>query len=197
VGNSSYKDKKTRDSIKQDLSQSWSLALKKAENIQDPWYKTQALCELGLHSKAPKQQLAIFDQAFAVACQCLDINRTVNVSCWPLDVLYKLGFKDEFHQQASRLLSLILQDNFSISRENGLFGLAMIAVQDPYAFPKILKHFLDACNHRHFWRGDRDCYRLALMMKQHSYKTDLINTVVDAIKNRRVRKKVKLDLSQD
>ncbi len=176
------------------LSKNFSHALKESENISDPWIKTKILTEISQHCKDPKQQLATIKKAFTSALQCNDTNRTVNVSCWPLRELYNLGFKEDFDKESSRLLTLALTDNFSISRENALFSICMSTVKDRNKFLIALRHFIDTCNYRYFWRSDRDCYLLALTMKENNYDPSSVEMVLNCIKKPKIRKRAERSL---
>ena len=190
-------DKIIRDKLAKDPKLDISQALKLMEQMVDPWYKTQALSQVAVLSKNPKQQLKILEQAFESAQNCPDKNRIVTVSAWPLDALFKLGLTQEFYDQTIKLNSLIQRDAFSISRGSALARLCMTTVKAPKVFSVVIKNFLDTSNHRHFWRFDRDCYHLALAMKNQAYPDQQIQTVLDHIKKPRIKKKAERALKSD
>ncbi len=67
-------------------------------------------------------------------------------------------------------------------------------MKDRNTFLIVLGHFLSACNYRYFWRFDRDCYRLALMMKKQNYESLIIEKVLNSIQKSKMRKKAERDL---
>ena len=121
-------DKIIKDKLAKDPKLDISQALKLMEQMVDPWYKTQALSQVAVLSKNPKQQLKILEQAFESAQNCPDKNRIVTVSAWPLDALFKLGLTQEFYDQTIKLNSLIQRDAFSISRGSALASLCLTEI---------------------------------------------------------------------
>ena len=66
-------------------------ALKIARDIEDPWFRCQALTAVALHCADTAKKNRLLDESFQAALLTEQPNRIVSVSSWPLNVLCLSG----------------------------------------------------------------------------------------------------------
>lgn len=120
-----------RNSIRELAITDWKNAAKVAEEIQDPWFRCQALAIASLFAPDRKHQLALTEKAFKAGTECAEANRVGTVSSWPVKALYELGFRDEGDKAASRILEIILSVPSPVRRADALNYLLGAVIKSP------------------------------------------------------------------
>jgi len=94
----------------------WANALTVAEQIDDPWYRCQALAIAADYIPDRNRQLKTLYDALYSADQMEDHNRITTVSAWPIGRMLKLGFETEADREISRLLEVISHESSPVRR---------------------------------------------------------------------------------
>jgi hypothetical protein len=90
-------------------------ALSLAKTIAHPWYRCQALAEVGEMLADPARALEVLRLALASAHELEEPNRIVTVASWPLLILVARNFGD-LSTEVDRLLAIISSEPHSLRR---------------------------------------------------------------------------------
>lgn len=124
-------------------------ALKTARDIEDPWFRCQALTVVALHCADMAQKNRLLDEAFEAALLTEQPNRIVSVSAWPLKVLCLSGQDVKLNKEVERLLTIIAREPSPVKCSdalNEMLGALISAPRPP--FWRVFEFFHAACTKR-------------------------------------------------
>jgi len=121
-------------------------ALQLARNIEDPWFRCQALSIAAVHAPDRRSQQRAIDDAFAAANELDEPNRVVTVSSWPVKALALAGHLSSISPEVERLLQLISTESSPVRRADALRYLFGAVSRAPAAVAaRVAREFTAAC----------------------------------------------------
>ena len=135
-----------RDSIPLHAEKDWKHAREIARNINDPWFKCQALAKVVGYAPTKKSRLALIDSALSAAAQCDSPNRRVTVASWPIKAMAKLGYLEQINVSVQKLLQDIGTEPSPVRRADALnVLLGAISLLETDLFWEVYDAFERAC----------------------------------------------------
>jgi len=102
-----------------------------ARQIDEPWFRCQALAYAALHTTDRAAKNRLLAESFAAALLTEAPNRIVSVSSWPLKVLCRSDQNDKLAAETERLLEIITRDPSPVQRADALNYLLGALVSGP------------------------------------------------------------------
>jgi len=135
-----------RDLVWQIARSDQTRALKLAGDIEDPWFRCQALAHVAHHVENDTLRKQLLSKAFHSAKRCGEPNRIVTASSWPLKVLCLSGAVGELRRQTGLLLKCIEQEGSPVRRLDALhFVLGAVAQGPNDLFGEVFEKFQASC----------------------------------------------------
>ena len=121
-------------------------ALRIARDIDEPWYRCQALACVAHHCVDREEKNRLVGEAFQAALGAPNPNRIVSVSSWPLKVVCKSQQAGLLRAEIGRLLGIIAQEPSPVRRANALNTMLGAVVSGPIElFWHVFEAFEKAC----------------------------------------------------
>ena len=131
-------------------------ALDTAREIEDPWYRCQALAYVAEIETCRERRNSILKEAFSVALEQNSANRVVTVSAWPLAVLCKFGELEIAKGEIERLKEIAKSESNPVCWVDSIFELLKKTNGTQAITKQLLPPFKEACAAAHGWRTDRN-----------------------------------------
>lgn len=144
-----YRPTQQRDHVTEIAKDKPAEALKIARDIEDPWFRCQALTAVALHCADIARKNRLLDEAFEAALLTEQPNRIVSVSAWPLKVLCLSGQDAKLSKEVERLLAIIAPEPSPVKCSDALNGMLGAVVSGPRPiFWRVFELFRAACTKR-------------------------------------------------
>lgn len=128
-------------------------ALQIARTITHPWYRCQALCSVAGYQ--PKQAAeATLMEAIVSAAECHDVNRRVEVACWPLETALAIENKLVAKQAIALCKHELAKESDPISKW-AAFSVTYRIRHHPELLDDFYPTFVSATKEGHGWRVER------------------------------------------
>ena len=135
-----------RDRAAKVAEQDYRAALSIARQIEDPWFRCQALSFAARHCPDTSTKSEILSEAFQAAEALSEPNRRVSVASWPVGVLAASDMEEQLAAKVENLLVEISQEPSPVRRGDALSLLLGALRRAPRKhFLKVLGLFADAC----------------------------------------------------
>lgn len=95
-------------------------ALRLARDIEDHWFRCQALALVAFRCESDAMRAAAITESFQAGWELGAVNRVVVASSWPLKVLCKKGGAERLEDEVRRLLAIIDTDRSPVRRAESL-----------------------------------------------------------------------------
>jgi hypothetical protein len=117
-----------------------------ARQIEDPWFRCQALSYAALHMPNERFRLHLLADAFAAGAALKERNRQVTVSAWPLKVAALLGLGSQVESHTERLLRVIEQEPSPVRRADALLQVfGAVVIGDRAVAIQVIERLAAAC----------------------------------------------------
>ena len=121
-------------------------ALELARNIDDPWFRCQALSIAAVHASDRRAHQCAIDDAFAAANALGEPNRVVTISSWPVKALALAGRMSRVSSEVARLLQVISTESSPVRRADALrYLLGSVSIAPPDVASRVAREFAAAC----------------------------------------------------
>lgn len=135
-----------RDSIPHVAEKDWKKARSIASDINEPWFRCQALAKVVNFAPDKKTRLRLIDLALSAAFECDSPNRRVTVSAWPVKVMANLGYTDQVNKTVRKLLNEIDAEDSPVRKADALnVLLGAVSELQSDVFWEVYDSFLSAC----------------------------------------------------
>jgi len=175
-------------------------ALRLAREINDPWFRCQALALSAHGLKDGNMKSRAIQESFSVALATKDVNRKVSASSWPLKVLCKSGEHSKLTSELRRLLALAETEPSPVRRADALNLLSGAVVTGPRPlFREALAKLKAACltpleNGKRNKKGESHLAQWAVII--HRMDAALAEDLLLCIKGPTLLKRVKQNLQE-
>lgn len=106
-------------------------ALRLARDIEDHWFRCQALALVAYRCQSDVMRATAITEAFQAGWELGAVNRVVVASSWPLKVLCKKGGAERLEDEVLRLLAIIDTDRSPVRRAESLNFVAGALITAP------------------------------------------------------------------
>ena len=121
-------------------------ALELARQIDDPWFRCQAMSIAAVHAPDERARKRAIDEALSVANELREPNRVVTVSSWPVKALALAGQMSSVSSEVERLLRLISTEPSPVRRADALrFLLGAVSIAPGAVAGRVAREFATAC----------------------------------------------------
>jgi hypothetical protein len=121
-------------------------ALELAKQIDDPWFRCQALSIAAAHAPDQRARKGAIDEALSAANELREPNRVVTVSSWPVKALVLAGQMSSVSSEVERLLQLISTEPSPVRRADALrFLLGAVSTAPAPVAGRVARQFTAAC----------------------------------------------------
>ncbi len=121
-------------------------ALELAKQIDDPWFRCQALSIAAVHALDERARKRAIDEALSAANDLRQPNRAVTVSAWPVKALVLAGQMSSVASEVERLLGLISTEPSPVRRADALrFLLGAVSTAPGPVASRVAREFATAC----------------------------------------------------
>ena len=129
-------------------------AIERAEAIEHPWYRSQALATASTALSDPDAARAVLERAIAAAHELTEPNRIVTVASGPIRALVERGLGVS-QAEIDRLLAIIATEPHTLRRADALFHLFRAVYGNRALRERVRSALLAALARSHGWRAAR------------------------------------------
>jgi hypothetical protein len=126
-------------------------AIDVARSIQHPWYRCQALANVGQAHPDKVTALRLIEESFRAAEEQDEVNRIVTVASWPLKVCVTLA-PEMAQKYLTRLLALAAKEPHGLRRGDALHALLFAVAESPALKAQAIPPLVDTITAKHGWR---------------------------------------------
>lgn len=182
-----------RNKVKQLVTSDIDKAATLAAEINDPWFKSQALAFVADKIGDRKRKEKILEQSFSSALEADSPNRIVSVSSWPLRVLSKSKEVKLVNTEVNKLINILEKESHPVRKLDALLNLIHALHHGPIeTLNTVVKKYIEIAEICKSWKKDTGLYEIALLIKKHDLKAShrLINLIWDDVKKKKALKDI-------
>lgn len=121
-------------------------ALRLARDIEDHWFRCQALALVAYRCESAAMRASAITEAFQAGWELGAVNRVVVASSWPLKVLCRKGGTERLEDEVRRLLAIMDTDASPVRRAESLdFVLGALVTAPRELFWQAYERMEEAC----------------------------------------------------
>lgn len=182
-----------RNKVKQLVNSDIDKATRLAAEINDPWFKSQALAFVADKIGDRKRKEKIIEQSFSSALEADNPNRVVSVSSWPLRVLSEFKEAELVNAEVNKLIIILEKESHPVRKLDALLNLIHALHHGPIeALNTAVKKYVEIAKICKSWKKDAGLYEIALLLKKHDPKIShrLIDLIWDDGKKKKALKDI-------